>query len=54
MLISGYVSIFQENILFGDPFDEARFDRAIHASSLEDDLKVLPGGVLTEIGESSK
>ena len=35
----------------GEPFDEARFDRAIHASSLEDDIKVLPGGILTEIGE---
>mmetsp|Transcript_13658 Transcript_13658/g.13206 ORF Transcript_13658/g.13206 Transcript_13658/m.13206 type:complete len:1517 (+) Transcript_13658:272-4822(+) len=41
----------KDNILFGKPFNEALFDRAIHASSLEDDIKVLPGGVLTEIGE---
>lgn len=43
----------KDNILFGLDYDEARFDVAIHAASLEDDIKVLPGGVLTEIGESS-
>jgi hypothetical protein len=30
----------KDNILFGKPFNEALFDRAIHASSLEDDIKV--------------
>merc|ERR1711871_1600575 len=39
------------NILFGDDYDESRFDRAIHAANLEDDIRVLPGGVMTEIGE---
>lgn len=39
------------NILFGDEYDENRFDRAIHSANLEDDLRILPGGVLTEIGE---
>ena len=41
----------KDNVLFGQPYDEARFQAAIHAASLEDDVKVLPGGVLTEIGE---
>lgn len=39
------------NVLFGDDYDEAKFDRAIHAANLEDDLRILPGGVMTEIGE---
>ena len=30
----------KDNILFGQEFDERRFDIAIHAASLEDDLKV--------------
>ena len=47
---SSYYFFAQDNILFGLPYDEKRFDRTIHASSLEDDIKVLPGGVLTEIG----
>ena len=41
----------KDNILFGLDYDEVRFDRTLHAASLEDDIKVLPGGVLTEIGE---
>jgi hypothetical protein len=41
----------RDNILFGSPFDEARFDRTIFAANLADDIKVLPGGILTEIGE---
>lgn len=41
----------QENILFGLPYDEDRFDLAVHATNLEDDIHMLPGGVLTEIGE---
>ena len=39
------------NILFGDEYDEERFDRAVHAANLEDDIRVLQGGVETEIGE---
>lgn len=37
--------------MFGQEYDEKRFDRTLHAANLEDDIKVLPGGVLTEIGE---
>lgn len=41
----------QENILFDTPMDEDRFQAALEASSLIDDIKILPGGVHTEIGE---
>lgn len=33
----------RDNILFGKPYNEQMFDAAIHAASLEDDIKVLPG-----------
>ena len=41
----------RENVLFGREYDESLFDAAVHSSSLEDDIRILPGGVLTEIGE---
>lgn len=41
----------RENILFGKPFDEDRFQAAISAAAMGDDIKILPAGVLTEIGE---
>ncbi|XP_073525888.1 uncharacterized protein [Phyllobates terribilis] len=41
----------RENILFGSIFEEARYNRAIHVTSLGHDLDLLPGGDLTEIGE---
>ena len=41
----------QGNVLFGHEYDEARFDAALYASSLEDDVTILPGGVNTQIGE---
>lgn len=41
----------KDNILFGKPYDEVRFQQAIHSASMEDDIRVLPGGILTEIGE---
>lgn len=33
----------RDNILFGKPYDEKKFDMAVHVCSLEDDIKVLPG-----------
>ena len=39
------------NILFGLPYNEAKFDAALYAADLEDDIRVLPGGVQTQIGE---
>ncbi|KAF9971168.1 Multidrug resistance-associated protein 1, partial [Modicella reniformis] len=41
----------QENILFGNEYDEARYKQAIHASGLESDIAILPAGDMTEIGE---
>ncbi|KAJ1419431.1 P-loop containing nucleoside triphosphate hydrolase protein [Ochromonadaceae sp. CCMP2298] len=41
----------QANIVFGLPFDEERFDNALFAANLEDDILVLPGGINTQIGE---
>ena len=41
----------RENILFGAPFDEARYRRVIFACALEQDLRILEAGDLTEVGE---
>lgn len=41
----------KENILFGNIYDEARYNEAIRVSSLERDIEALPGGDLTELGE---
>eukprot|EP01031_Cornospumella_fuschlensis_P034552 gene34552-41835_t len=41
----------RDNILFGSPFDAARYDKVIKVCALEEDLKLLPRGDLTEIGE---
>jgi ABC-type multidrug transport system fused ATPase/permease subunit len=44
----------QGNVLFGQPYDEARFDAALYAANMEDDVTVLPGGINTQIGKSVK
>ncbi|CAN9499822.1 unnamed protein product [Ophioblennius macclurei] len=41
----------KDNILFGSPNEERRFNEVVKACALEPDLKLLPGGILTEIGE---
>ncbi|CAM2117942.1 unnamed protein product [Caretta caretta] len=41
----------KDNILFGSELDEARYQRVVEACALLPDLKLLPGGDLTEIGE---
>lgn len=41
----------KDNILFGLPYEEDRYQRAIKACALESDLKQLPAGDATEIGE---
>lgn len=41
----------RENVLFGQPFDQQRYDEAIRVAALERDLTQLPDGDLTEIGE---
>ncbi|XP_074089273.1 ATP-binding cassette sub-family C member 2 [Macrotis lagotis] len=41
----------KDNILFGSPLDEKRYQEVLEACALLPDLKILPGGDLTEIGE---
>jgi len=40
----------RENIVFGQPWEEVRYQHAIHAAALRPDLDVLPAGDLTEVG----
>lgn len=41
----------KDNILFGSPHEERRFQEVIQSCALVPDLELLPGGDLTEIGE---
>ncbi|KAJ3027867.1 UNVERIFIED_CONTAM: hypothetical protein HDU68_002956, partial [Siphonaria sp. JEL0065] len=41
----------RDNILFGQPYNEARYRAVIEACALVRDLEILEGGDLTEIGE---
>jgi ABC-type transport system involved in cytochrome bd biosynthesis fused ATPase/permease subunit len=41
----------RDNVLFGRPFEESRYAAALEAAALVQDLKLLPAGDLTEIGE---
>eukprot|EP00742_Colponemidia_sp_Colp-10_P011707 GILJ01013047.1.p1 GENE.GILJ01013047.1~~GILJ01013047.1.p1 ORF type:complete len:1349 (-),score=259.23 GILJ01013047.1:185-4231(-) len=41
----------RDNILFGQPFDAARYQACLYACALEPDIKILPAGDATEIGE---
>ncbi|RKP05349.1 P-loop containing nucleoside triphosphate hydrolase protein [Thamnocephalis sphaerospora] len=41
----------RNNILFGQPFDEARYHQVLHACALERDLEILDAGDRTQIGE---
>lgn len=41
----------RDNVLFGLPFDKKRYDQVLYACALESDLKLLPFGDMTEIGE---
>src|SRR5690349_1703998 len=41
----------KDNILFGKPFDQTRYEAVINAVALISDLKLMPAGDATEIGE---
>ncbi len=40
----------RENILFGTPYEQARYDTCIAACALQDDLDTMDDGDLTRIG----
>jgi ABC-type transport system involved in cytochrome bd biosynthesis fused ATPase/permease subunit len=44
-------SSVRHNVLFGRPFEQARYDETIRACALTRDLRVLPDGDQTEVGE---
>ena len=48
-LFSGTV---KENILFGNEFDEQKYQATIEACSLTEDFELLPHGDMTQVGES--
>ena len=41
-----YNATVRENILFGQPYDEAKYQRALEAASLGPDLAILPGAAM--------
>lgn len=41
----------KDNILFGHPHNEQKYQTVLEACALKQDLEVLPGGDQTEIGE---
>jgi ATP-binding cassette, subfamily C (CFTR/MRP), member 1 len=41
----------RDNILFGQPYDENRYNMVLDACAMRPDLEILPAGDLTEIGE---
>ncbi|KAF9200744.1 hypothetical protein BGZ49_009020, partial [Haplosporangium sp. Z 27] len=41
----------RDNIIFGKPFDQEKYDHIIYASGLTPDIEMLPAGDRTEIGE---
>lgn len=41
----------RDNILFGRPFDQTRYDQVTYASALLTDFANFPAGDFTEIGE---
>ncbi|XP_052194734.1 putative ABC transporter C family member 15 [Diospyros lotus] len=47
-ILSGNV---RENILFGNPYDRERYERAVKACALKKDFELFSAGDLTEIGE---
>ena len=41
----------KENILYGNPYDEARYNTVVAACALLEDIENLPAGDQTQIGE---
>ncbi|KAF8941210.1 hypothetical protein BGZ47_007463 [Haplosporangium gracile] len=41
----------RDNILFGAPFDQSKYDRIVESAGLLPDIRILPAGDASEIGE---
>ncbi|KAJ1667542.1 hypothetical protein EV178_001271 [Coemansia sp. RSA 1646] len=41
----------RENILFGEPYNQERYEEVLHVCALKPDLRILSAGDMTEIGE---
>lgn len=41
----------KQNILFGEKLDQERYERVLSICELTEDLRILPGGDMTQIGE---
>jgi len=41
----------KENVLFGSEYNEDLFELAISSAAMQDDIAMLPSGIMTEIGE---
>ena len=41
----------QYNVVFGQPYDDARYAAVLKACALSDDVDLLPAGDQTELGE---
>ncbi|KAJ2088988.1 hypothetical protein IW138_003829 [Coemansia sp. RSA 986] len=41
----------RENILFGEPYNQERYEEVLRVCAMKPDLRILPAGDLTEIGE---
>ncbi|XP_015783978.1 multidrug resistance-associated protein 4-like [Tetranychus urticae] len=46
-----FAGTVQENILFGNEFDSIRYKQVIHVAALERDMKILPAGDQTVVGD---
>ena len=44
-------STLKENIIYGNPYDEERYQQTLRVCALLQDIQVLPAGHETEIGE---
>ncbi|KAF9428970.1 hypothetical protein BGZ76_001983 [Entomortierella beljakovae] len=44
-------SSLRDNILFGKPYEQERYQKIVNACGLDPDIAILPAGDLTEIGE---
>lgn len=44
-------STLKDNIVYGNPYDEEQYQRTLQVCALLPDIKVLPAGHDTEIGE---